>query len=257
MLFKHKRKTVRQTRANYNYRPDTSLRAEQSKVYQRVSLSLALVIILAVILYIWGIDIVIGISNSWKRIFPNSAIAPVVQTEESPIVPPRIDPIPLFTNKQELDVKGWALSSDEVTIYLNDINVATVLADANGRFEYTGLKLIEGENSVYAKVRFKDKESDGSSVQKIVLDVTKPSVTYSLGEIDTTASVVTISGDVEPNVVVLINSLRVIVRPDGKFEEKINLVEGENEVKIELEDEAGNINQYTEKVTFQKSTPIQ
>lgn len=240
MAKKFKRQQLKTVRTTYNYKPRNPLKDEERAIYRRIALTFVIIIISAGVLYVWGTDILYGITNFWRELVPGADIEITTENDSNgPIIAPQIDPLIEFTNENTIEIAGWAQSGNEVKIVNNDQEVVTVLADKNGRFAYTST-LQDGENVIKAIVLSNSTESDPSATQTVTLDTIKPELSVTFGEISEDG-VLVISGTTELGAVVYVNERRAIVNQEGTFSYDLKLETGENVVTVTSEDKAGNI----------------
>jgi hypothetical protein len=244
-----KRTRVKNIRASYPYKPDASLSAAEKRVYRSIIITFSIILIIALGLYFWGTEIVYSINNFWRNSSNNSTITPE-ESAKTILLSPRIDPLPLYTNKRLVEITGWAQEGAEVAVFINDTEVAKILTDTNGRFEYSGDYLNEGTNVIYAKTIASGSESEPSANQSIEMDTIKPEVNFEVGEVDTELNQVEIKGTTTDTNTLYINDKRVIIQSTGEFSHIVRLTEGDNNIKLYAEDLAGNITEDEVKVTL-------
>ncbi|NTV30895.1 hypothetical protein HGA91_02865 [candidate division WWE3 bacterium] len=249
-----KRTPVKGTRVSYNYRPDTSLHEEEQLMYRRVYGTLIVIVLLAVGLYFWGVDIVgaLGGFLSYTNTNDQTIVDDTTQTSGQPIIPPRIDPIPMNLKETSIDIRGWAQEGVEVKLYRNDEVVATLLSDKNGRFEATGITLVSGQNVIYGTADIGGQLSQPSEKQTIVVDNEKPKLDVSVSD-PNSESKVEVKGTTDPSSTITINDSRAIVQNDGSFSYFYSVQPGENHLKIKAEDLAGNVTEVEKTVNFSPS----
>lgn len=247
------RKQAKDIRSSYAYRPHDTVGDDEKVVYRNLFIVFSFVVIISGVLYLYGIDIVVGLSDFWRGAFPNQNIVSIDTKEPSvALVAPRIDSLPLYTKESTISVKGWAQPGIEVQVFANDSLVATILVDKNGRFEYSTVSLEEGENNLYT-VSIKDgTTSSQSETYRVAKDTVAPILTVSVSDVVTDPSAkVTVSGSVDEKSIITINEQRVILHAENTFSSTISLSEGENKVMVKAVDLAGNesIEEFTKTVS--------
>lgn len=258
MSKKFKRTSVKSTRVSYNYRPDTSLREEEQSMYRRIYITLFVIIMIAVGLYFWGVEIVAALGGVWRYANPSSGTETPVNEDPSgaPLVAPRVDPLPLNTKEPKIDIRGWAQAGIEIKIFLNGQEIATLLSDKNGRFELTSVELAKGKNEIYAQAKSGSQVSGSSETQTIELDTEKPKLEVTLGQ-PTDEGKLEVKGTTDVGVNLFVNDSRAIVQTDGAFTYIQSLNNGKNILKIKAEDLAGNITEMERSVDYVKPSPAQ
>jgi len=242
MINKFKKRRLGQPR-KYTYVPPTSVHDEEAAVYKKLGIIAAIVLILAVALYLWGIPLVVELGSIWQR-FGGNVPENLQQPSDPTIVTPRLNPLPsTVRNLGEVIISGTGPAGHDIAIYINDDRQVTVLADASGRFEVKDLKLVEGENEIYAKTNTKNAESEASNRQIVTYDITPPTISIISPPSGSTTSDQTIDivGNTEPQAIVIINSVQIIVNATtGDFSRQFSLEPGENTFTILARDRAGN-----------------
>ncbi|NCS32157.1 hypothetical protein GW793_01565 [bacterium] len=237
-----RRRQTNNVRTSYTYKPGDAIRDDEKAVYRNLIVVFIIVIGLSGILYLWGIDIVVKLSDFWRDILPSQNIAVIDNTDSTlELSAPRLDPLPLYVNEPTIDIKGWAQPGLDVEIFINDISKASVLVDKNGRFEYTANDLSGGENIVYAVAVKGDTRSPDSNTASVTNDTTKPIIQIDSYDATTeppyTALIV---GSVTEKSTITINDQRVILQADNTFNHSQTLVPGENTITVKAIDLAGN-----------------
>lgn len=249
MTKRFRQKKVKKSNIIYSYKPkDTSL-LEERAVYQRLILVIIFVSLFSIILYVWGIQIVVKVSSLWNNFSPSDSTKNPnnILTTSDILLPPNINSLPTaINNLGDFKIVGQAKPGDGIAIFINDQKVKEVLADASGNFEVTGLTLFEGENKIYAKILTPNEQtSKPSKTQTVVFDKTPPELEVT--EPPENAEFegkeekwLTVSGTTEPGATVLINDHQAIVDLEGNFRQQYILSIGDNLLKIVSRDEAGN-----------------
>ncbi len=240
---KFKRNKQNKVQTNYIYKPSSSFKNEEKKVVLRLIMLVLLIIGFAVVLYLWGTDLVAYIGNTQI----NPSIINQSPKINKKIIAPRLSDLPSLINTKQITISGVASSKSEVEIFVNNISVLKVLVNEDGTFNNSNIDLIEGENTIYAISHDQNQVSDMSNILTIELDTQKPILTYTTSKNEET-KVVTFSGSVKSGSSLYINDRRIILLSDNTFTIEYNLNMGENEYALMVEDQAGNQNAYTEKI---------
>ena len=171
------------------------------------------------------------------------------QTEENtPItLPPLIFSEFESTNSANLALRGRSSADGMIKIFKNGMEIKKNESVKNDEFT-TEIILSEGENTIYAvQVNKKDKSSLPSASILVILDTISPDLNINQPEDKSRYSglkqkVVKIEGETESDSIVLINQNQAVVKTDGRFTYNFDLQEGENLIRIQSQDQAGNIN---------------
>lgn len=239
---KFKRNKLGKVQTGFSYKTSSAVKNEEKKVVIRLTLLIFLIIGFAVILYLWGTDLVAFIGSNQKKL-PVISVSP----KNNSLIAPRLFDLPYLIKTKQITVNGIATNNSEVEIFVNNISLPRILVNEDGSFSNTNIELIEGENTIYAISHDRDLVSDMSNILSTKLDTQKPTLTYTISKNEDN-KLVTIAGSVEVGSLLYINDRRIIILPDNTFSVEYNLNLGDNEFIINIEDQAGNLNIYNENV---------
>lgn len=166
-----------------------------------------------------------------------------------------IDNIPSATNSARIMVGGSVFNLNLLEFYINGEMVKEVALSASDNFSEEIGELKEENNEVYIKAKTKDgkivKQSKKFTVlyksEKPKLEITEPT-----DGAKTSKSEIKIKGTTDKETFVKINDLPVVVDAIGNFETNIRLKEGDNTITIIAQDQAGNRQEKTLTITYQK-----
>jgi hypothetical protein len=158
---------------------------------------------------------------------------------------PTFTDLPTAVKDPEIKLAGYAQAGVTVKLFVNGPESSRTVSGADGRFEFTGIKLNEGRNTLFAKAEnSKGEESDKTDMFYITYDKTSPKIEeLSPKDGDTIRNLdkrVTISGKINEKAKIIINGKIAIQKPDLSFDFLLGVNEGEVKIKIEVIDEAGN-----------------
>jgi uncharacterized protein YfaP (DUF2135 family) len=150
--------------------------------------------------------------------------------------------VPEATNEATLVITGRSGQENRVQFFQNDEKISEVETDFDGNFRYEVL-LELGQNQIYvvsydsySKKKMQSKNYDVVYLNKPpLLEISSISDQQKFYNSD-----VTIDGKTQAEVFIRINSLPIITRADGSFSYPLRLKKGENKVKVEATDLAGN-----------------
>lgn len=228
------------------------LRVEQKNDKRSTILYILLSLVILLLLFKYGISNVsklIGFVGDFK----NASKTPE-QEDKTPPPPPSLENIPKATKEKTLEISGSTESGVKVIFNLND-QKAEVLANSDGRFIFN-ITLLNGENTISAIAKDKaGNESVQSTVKKVIFDNTPPELeittpTDGTSYFGSKQKQLTISGKTSEGSKVQINGRWVITNSDGSFNYVYVFVDGNNELIITSEDEAGNKTEKLIVVTF-------
>lgn len=165
-----------------------------------------------------------------------------------------INNIPYATNSADFLVSGSILNLDILEFFLNEQKIKEVVTKSDTFEEIIG-KLIKGDNLFYIIGKNeKDKIIKKSKVYHILYKPDKPKLEIKEPQdrLTTSNSEIKIAGETDKETFIKINDLPVVVDALGNFSTTIRLKEGENQIKITAEDQAGNIEEKVVTVLYQK-----
>lgn len=222
------------------------------KLQVRKSFYLTVVsIIIAVLIFTFGIGILGGFADFLNRIFTNDSGA---GTNDA-LQPPFLDDLPVATNSAKLKVSGLALEAKKVSFYLNGEKIGETDVSAD-RFSYEDVNLKEGDNEVKVKSQGEEEnESDFSKIYNVIFDKKEPELTVESpteGQTFSGNNRITVKGKSEKDAQVYANGFLASINFEDKFEVFVPLNEGDNEIEIKAVDIAGNTKSQKIKVRFNR-----
>lgn len=154
--------------------------------------------------------------------------------------------VPTATKEETLTINGYAQSGLTVVLYVNGPETDKTTVGADGLFTFNNIKLIQGSNTLSARVFDQSAlGSDSSKTYTIVVDKEKPKITVDSPKKDVTIrnldKRVVVSGKINEKASLKINDKFAILRPDFTFEFLLGAIPGDMEIKVEATDEAGNV----------------
>lgn len=226
---------------------------EEKLIIRRIiSLSFFSLIII-ILLFTLGIPALGKFTDFLSLMFQNKN-GGQVSDNSSVIQPPRIDPLPKFTNNTKLNISGYSLGT-KVLIFLDSEKAGEVKAE-DGKFNFEGLVLHEGENKISAKsISENAKESDFSQTETVIFDKTEPKLEVESpdeGQSFSGDNKIKVLGKTDKDAQVYANGFLASVNLDGNFEVFVPLLEGENTIEVKALDDASNTKIETRKVNFKK-----
>lgn len=228
-------------------------RYEERKLRTRLILSIIGSIAIIAFLLVFGLKILIGFSLLVERLKGSS---PTQQTQ-SLLLAPTLDSLPIATNSATLSITGTGTPGSILILYVNEGEAKKLTIPSEGRFTVASVKVIEGQNTVSAKLTDeKQNLSDLSNVLTITvkrsppsLEITSPSPNAAITGDKNTVDVV---GKAEEGSTVTVNGRFVVIQNDGSFSYPYPLSDGDNTLVVVAVDAAGNQTIVERKVTYQK-----
>lgn len=194
-------------------------------------------------LVMWGVPLLVRVAVILGDL--NASRRPISKTD---LIPPPAPTLLLpyeATNSATLTVKGWSEPGSTVYLTVNSEVVGSVLASEAGNFELFDVGLSTGQNDIVAvavdQAGNKSLESvparlgyyHGEPELEIESPVTGQTITGGEKEVE-------IKGTTGAGSRLTVNDRLVVVAPDGRFNYRHALNEGENVVVIKARDGAGN-----------------
>jgi len=164
-------------------------------------------------------------------------------------IPPQVPVIYLTerdVNLAKFTVQGFTEADSQVIVIYNGQELEPIKADSAGAFELE-LGLSEGENTIAAvSVDQAENRSAQSKTETVNLDTEVPELTFAEGIVDgmniigKDKQTFILSGQTEPSAKITINDRFLFAKADGSFSYSYRLQEGDNQLKIQVDDKAGN-----------------
>lgn len=216
-------------------------RVEKQKNIRSAYLYIFLTIGLIALLFFAGIP---ALSKFAGFIFDlGSSKNPVEIQDNTPPPPPRFSNFPEYTNQKSVQLEGTSEAGSQVAVIFNG-DKKEVLADSSGQFSVS-ITLQNGENWFYAVAQDKaQNQSTESERYTIVFDDTPPEITISEPQGGQSFSgdekQITVKGSVNEEARVSVNGQVAIVNENNEFSVSIPLNSGNNDLKVQATDKAGN-----------------
>jgi bacillopeptidase F len=216
----------------------------KKRAYHNIVLAVLGVLAIIIILVVFGTKILIGFSLLTERGNGNDAAANVTKTTVY-VAPPILNPVVDATNSAQIAVSGKGLADQTIKIYVNGNVVDDTTVQDDNNFNFASVHLQSGQNTIKAIALDKDKnKSDYSNELTISMLNKAPELTVNQPQdgqgFDRNAGPVSILGQTDPGAQVTINDFVAIVDDQGKFSYLYNLKDGDNDLKINATDDAGN-----------------
>ena len=223
----------------------------QKQTIKNLVLSILGIIIVFVILFKFGIPLLINLSlfvsgtKNQESTSHNTAVF---------IPPPILNSEYNATNSAQVKISGSSSPNQIIDLYINGNLVDKTETNDNGTFSFETL-LVPGENTIKARATTSDgKESNLSESLTITFKSDAPPLEIKFpqdGQVfSKDQNSVEIKGTTDPYVRITINNFWAIIDENNNFSYTLGLKDGENEIKIIAQDQAGNKTEKTIKVTY-------
>ena len=180
---------------------------------------------------------------------------PIVVNDQSVALPPRFIPNFEATNSAQITIDGYSNEGNTIELFVNGEKSGKVVVSKDGVFNFSDVVLNDGDNTITAiATGTNGKKSSETAPLKILYKKDPPKL-----EVDNPkdgdsfsgdSKDITIKGKTDLDTKVYINERIVIVSDDGSFEFKFTLSEGDNVIKIQAIDGAGNKKESEVKVKY-------
>jgi hypothetical protein len=229
-------------------------RVERKKNLQRTVVFSLMTGGLLVLFFFVGLPLLIKAAVWWGNW--RETENPIDTSDKIAPAAPRLGYIPTATNSAQLEIKGFTEEGVTVKITVNDKEVKEITSGKEGEFLASGIKLSEGENKVWATAEDQaGNVSQQSKTNTVVLDEKPPKLEvenpkdgqefHGEGERN-----IEVKGVTEEGVKLTVNGAWVIIGSEGKFSYLYNLSEGDNQLMVKTEDDAGNVTEKELKVKW-------
>jgi len=216
-------------------------RKEERRTIIQIGLIITGTVILLFSLFKFGLPLLFSLTSSIINMKPKAAASKDKSLEI--VSPPILEAPYTATTSSSVKISGSSDPNSNVSIYVNDIVLQTLLADKDGKFDFS-MDLVPGLNRLMAESVTTDGQKSTKSSPLDISYITKPPKL----DIDTPSDKQTfnnsnafeIRGTTDTNVSVIVNDRAAIVSSDGKFSLFYRFQNGENKLKFSAIDQAGN-----------------
>lgn len=225
---------------------------QEQKTKNRLILNIIGIGILLILFVKFGIPFLLNFSLFLSSL--NSSSSTQQSKGSSYVATPIIISSFTATNSAQIDLSGTAPAKTSVKLYSGDEFVDTVDASDKGTFTFSNVSLKDGQNTFKVKAKKDKNESDFSDPVVISYLSKPPSLTIDSPSDNQTFSKddanITIKGKTDQDVKVTVNDFWAIVDDKGGYTYSIHLQGGDNQIKVDAVDSAGNKTEKTIKVTL-------
>jgi hypothetical protein len=159
--------------------------------------------------------------------------------------PPLLAQIPEATKEDAINITGYGQPGFTVKLFVNGPTASTNVIGSDGVFQFDGVKLISGRNTIFAKTVDKQGvESEKSSTYIVNVDKKAPKI--EIEEPDNGETIrnldkrIKIKGKINEKATILINGKQAIQKSDLTFEYLLGVSEGNVSIEVKATDVAGN-----------------
>lgn len=223
------------------------------KDYWPLLARVGLIVIIPLFVYLWGTAIIYNLANFWNIVAP--AKANQFPAGSSPLImTPVLSTLPAAVKEEKLSISGFAQEGVEVELFVNGQAVAKARSGKKGEFSFEDIKLLEGENQIFAKALSQKTESYPSAIQTVEYLKKPPFLEVSnlpeQTDLHQKENLFTLRGLTDPGALVAVNGSQAFVDGNGNFSFAYPLLEGENKITIQATDKAGNQTALEKKINY-------
>lgn len=227
--------------------------SKDKQAKRNIFLSAAGIILLIILIVIFGIPFLVNLS-----LFVEKKVD--ADTDDSSntaayIAPPQLEIPYTATNSGVITVGGSGQEDQTISLYVNNEKVAEEKLSDELSFAFDDIRLNDGDNEIFAKAKVGKKSSNESEIAHVTYIKDAPEISidspadgegFSGGDNRT----ITVSGKTREGAKITVNGFWAVMQPDGSFRHRLNLQDGDNQIRIAAEDEATNKSEKNIKVTY-------
>lgn len=228
---------------------------EQQKKQFRINILFWILVILTLIILIFTVGLKILLNTSSFVAHLSEEKTTPLNKNDNFIGDVDIDNIPVATNSSQIFVGGSVVNFNQVEFYLNGDLVKDVpLLDSDNFNEEIG-DLKDGDNEVFVIAKSKDQNDEKKSKtfgvfyksEKPRLEIKEPE-----DGLKTNDQEIVVAGSTDKETYIKVNDLPVVVDAQANFQTVVKLNEGENKIYVLAQDIAGNIEEKTISVVYER-----
>ena len=213
----------------------------ESQYRKNLVLSVLGIIVVLVLLVKFGIPLLVNFSlflSGQKKSEESSKSAGTAY-----LSPPVLNQSANATNSAEFIITGTAVKDEKIDLYVNDSLSEKKGVEDNGNFSFK-VTLETGGNKIKAKARKDGKESDFSNELEVVYKNGPPSLSVNSPtdgqKFEKDQNTTRVLGKTDSGVRVTVNGFWAVIGENNNFSYNLLLQNGDNIIKIEALDQAGN-----------------
>jgi hypothetical protein len=228
-------------------------RIEEKKQRRRLTLAIVGIVGIFVFILMFGFRLLVGFSLFVDTIRGNT---PAIQ-QTIIMLPPVLDPVPIATKSSLLKISGAGQQGYSLILYVNEKETKKIALPKVASFSAVAVTLTEGLNTISAKMSDdKGNLSDLSNILTIEYKQKQPTLEVQSPEDNSTITGennnINIIGKTDNDTTVTVNGRYIVLKNDNSFNYPYPLSEGDNTLRIEARDLAGNTTTMERKIRYQK-----
>ena len=238
------------------YRARRAVNYQEKAIYRKFFLTIGLSVLVLVLLVMFGVPILAKLASLINGNSSDQSSGKTGKFDQIAPSSPTFDYINTATSSATLDIIGNAEAGSVIVLTLNGKDTEK-LADSSGNFEFRNFRLLEGKNNIIGYAKDEAGNKSNEKAISVLLDTKPPKLEISSP--DSSEKQITggdpkieIRGKTDEITSVKLNSLRTSVDDNGDFTYNYPLKEGDNEIKVSVEDQAGNKTEKILKINYRK-----
>lgn len=227
---------------------------QKKQLNNTIFFSLFILIAVIVLIFTFGLKILLNTSSFVARLTEKKSDT-ALKKNQNLIEDIDIDSIPVATNSARIFVGGSVVNFDQVEFYLNGDLVKEIMLLTSDNFNEEIGDLNKGGNEIYVIGKSKESEEEKKSKIFTVLfkgEKPKLEVKEPQDNLKTNSSEIKVLGQTDKETYIKVNDLPVVVDAQGIFQTLVRLKDGENKIIILAQDVAGNSEEKTLTVIYEK-----
>ncbi len=226
------------------------------KIKTTIAILVSFALIIFVLMVTLGFKLLLNASVFIAGLTAKNQPVPAITKNQDLYGSVTVDTIPSATNSAQIALTGTVVNYDTLKFYINGTVVKTLNTYNTNNYSVTIGDLQVGDNQVYVTASTSDGKNNKTTEtfpvnyknQPPSLDVSTPSDNSTVN-----TDSVQVQGTTDSETLVKVNDLPVVVDATGHFTTSVSLNQGQNQITIVAEDDAGNSAAKTITVTYNKS----
>ena len=226
----------------------------EKKTKRNLFLSVVGILVVLFLLVKFGVPALINFSLFLAQ-GKDQQLAKQAANNQSILLPPTLDNPFSATNSATITVTGSAAANESIELFVNNDLVDTKSTEKDGSFAFQNVPLTSGGNTIKAKAKASNKETDFSNILSVTYRNNPPALsvdspfdgqTFSGGSQQN----LLVKGKTDASATVTVNGFWANTDSSGNYTYTLHLQNGDNQIKVIATDNAGNTAEKDVKVTF-------
>ena len=172
---------------------------------------------------------------------------------------PVFDNLPQAVSEENITINGYSLPGAKIELFVNGPKAGETIADSEGTFTFSDIKLNDGKNTIFAKA-INENNIESERTRSYTIEVDKQAPEIEIEDLDDGDVIrnldrrILVEGKVNEKAEININGSIVVQKPDNSFQFLLGVDEGQVEITVEAIDLAGNRSVKQVVVTYRQSS---